>query len=105
MPSSYYPDQPIFPHAASFVALIHLRGLQVAWLEREATNPKDRNALLIMAAPPGGVLGYLPRRVAQHLSDMVERKLILSKATVTQLPVKSTSPVDIYLDVCPAATL
>ena len=72
---------------------------QVGWLEREETNVKDRNAILVKCAPPGGILGYLPRKIAQHLSQLLQRQQIGSEVVVTKLPIKSTSPVDIQLQV------
>ena len=86
------------------IVMYHMLLAQIGWLEREDTNVKDRNAILVKCAPPGGILGYLPRKIAQHLSQLLQRQQIGSEVVVTKLPIKSTSPVDIQLQVTVLST-
>ena len=67
----------------------------------EADNPRERNALLMVAATPGGVLGYLPTGVAEFLAPLHKRGLLGSRARVLQLGKTVRAPIDVLLEVRP----
>ena len=73
--------------------------VQVAELRHEADNPRDKNALLLVAGPPGGVLGYLPRLLAHHLGPLVRQGLLGSKASVLKLSTNDKAPINVDLEV------
>ena len=73
--------------------------MQVAEIRHEADNPRDKNALLLVAGPPGGVLGYLPRLIAHHLGPLVRQGLLGSKASVLKLSTNDKAPISVDLEV------
>ena len=73
--------------------------LQTATLQHEATNPRDKNALILESVPPGSTLGYLPRSVSQHLAALVKAGLLGSLARVMEVGSTNTAAVNIVLEV------
>ncbi len=70
---------------------------QVA-LVRQPENPKDSNAIQVIDTARQAILGYLPREIAQHLSDLLDAGSVKVTATVDE-PKSVAAPVPILLEV------
>lgn len=64
----------------------------------QSDNPRHDNALQIIAVPPGGVLGYLPRSVAHHLAPLLKEGVLGSHARVLRLGKSNSAAIDILLE-------
>lgn len=80
-------------------------GQQVACLRHESENPRDKNALLFVADPPGGVWGYLPRAVSHYLAPLAREGCLRSRAKVLRLGANVNAAITVMLEVRLAAYL
>ncbi len=70
---------------------------QVA-LVRQPGNPKDSNAIQVIDTARHAILGYLPREIAQHLSELLDAGSVKVTATVDE-PKSVAAAVPILLEV------
>jgi len=76
---------------------VHLEASLTVQPERD--NPRDRNALLVVEPVSGAPVGHLPAAVAEHLGPILHKGAATAEATVTELPPREKSPLEIELRV------
>jgi len=52
----------------------------------------------MVAAPPGGVLGFLPKGISHHLAPLLKSGLLSSHATVARLGATNSAAIDVLLE-------
>lgn len=72
-------------------------------MKHEATNPRDRNALILESVPAGSILGYLPRAISQHLGKLVKQDQLGSHAVVLELGSTPNAAINLDLEVQPTS--
>lgn len=72
-------------------------GMEVALL-RDPENPKDPSAIKVISFNMELMLGHLPRRVAHHLSVLLDKSLVQIKGSVISVPESMFEAVPVKLD-------